>query len=42
LKIVVQQTTRTSGHDFGVFDYEGRSIMFKTDYYDKELNFSLA
>jgi hypothetical protein len=38
----MQQTTRTSECDFGVFDYEGTSIMFKTDYYDKELNFSLA
>ena len=38
----MQQTTRTSEYDFGVFDYEGTSIMFKTDYYDKELDFSLA
>ena len=24
-------------HDFGVFDFEGQRIMFKIDYYDKEL-----
>jgi len=32
LKIFVQQTTRTSEYDFGVFDYESTSMMFKTDY----------
>jgi hypothetical protein len=24
-------------HDFGVFDFEGRRVMFKIDYYDKDL-----
>ena len=27
------------GHDFGEFDFDGVSIMFKIDYYDKNLNF---
>jgi hypothetical protein len=26
-------------HDFGVFDYEGVSVMFKIDYYDKSLTY---
>jgi hypothetical protein len=26
-------------HDFGVFDFEGTSVMFKIDYYDKDLKF---
>jgi hypothetical protein len=26
-------------HDFGAFDFEGVSIMFKIDYYDKALTF---
>ena len=25
-------------HDFGAFDVEGTPVMFKIDYYDKELN----
>ena len=25
-------------HDFGAFEFEGRSIMFKVDYYDKALS----
>ena len=28
-----------SEHDFGAFDFEGVSIFFKIDYYDKDLNF---
>ena len=28
-----------SEHDFGVFDYEGVSVMFKIDYYDKSLTY---
>jgi hypothetical protein len=26
-------------HDFGVFDFDGISVMFKIDYYDKSLKF---
>ena len=26
-------------HDFGVFDFDGLSVMFKVDYYDKSLSF---
>jgi Protein of unknown function (DUF3768) len=26
-------------HDFGSFEFDGISIMFKTDYYDKNLQF---
>jgi Protein of unknown function (DUF3768) len=26
-------------HDFGVFDFDGTPVMFKIDYYDKDLNF---
>ena len=26
-------------HDFGAFEFEGAPIMFKIDYYDKDLNF---
>ncbi len=26
-------------HDFGMFDFDGRSVMFKIDYFDKDLNF---
>jgi Protein of unknown function (DUF3768) len=26
-------------HDFGAFEFEGAPIMFKIDYYDKNLNF---
>lgn len=26
-------------HDFGSFDFEGVSVMFKIDYYDKSLTF---
>jgi uncharacterized protein DUF3768 len=26
-------------HDFGVFDFDGVSVMFKIDYYDKSLTF---
>jgi hypothetical protein len=26
-------------HDLGVFDFDGRSIMFKIEYYDPELTF---
>jgi hypothetical protein len=25
-------------HDFGAFDFDGTPVMFKIDYYDKELN----
>jgi hypothetical protein len=28
-----------SEHDFGAFDFEGVPVMFKIDYYDKDLNF---
>ena len=26
-------------HDFGAFDFDGTPVMFKTDYYDKELSY---
>lgn len=26
-------------HDFGMFDFDGRSVMFKIDYFNKDLNF---
>ena len=26
-------------HDFGSFDFDGTPVMFKIDYYDKDLNF---
>lgn len=26
-------------HDFGEFDFDGVSVMFKIDYFDKDLNF---
>ena len=26
-------------HDFGIFDYEGVSVIFKIDYFDKTLTF---
>lgn len=26
-------------HDFGAFEFDGTPVMFKIDYYDKELNF---
>jgi hypothetical protein len=26
-------------HDFGTFDFEGTAIIFKIDYYDKDLQF---
>lgn len=26
-------------HDFGQFDFDGVSVMFKIDYFDKDLNF---
>jgi hypothetical protein len=26
-------------HDFGAFDFDGAQIMFKIDYYDKQLQF---
>ena len=26
-------------HDFGEFDFDGVSVMFKIDYYDKDFNF---
>jgi hypothetical protein len=26
-------------HDFGAFDFDGTSVLFKIDYYDKDLNF---
>ena len=26
-------------HDFGSFDFDGTSVMFKIDYYDNNLNF---
>jgi hypothetical protein len=26
-------------HDFGAFDFDGKSVMFKIDYYDKNLSF---
>jgi hypothetical protein len=26
-------------HDFGAFDFDGIPVMFKIDYYDKNLNF---
>ena len=26
-------------HDFGAFDFDGTSVMFKIDYYDKDLRF---
>jgi hypothetical protein len=26
-------------HDFGCFDFDGTPVMFKIDYYDKNLNF---
>jgi hypothetical protein len=26
-------------HDSGAFEFDGRSVMFKIDYYDKDLNF---
>ena len=26
-------------HDFGAFEFEGHSIIFKIDYYDKDLQF---
>jgi hypothetical protein len=26
-------------HDFGAFEFEGTPVMFKIDYYDKDLNF---
>jgi hypothetical protein len=26
-------------HDFGAFEFDGTSVMFKIDYYDKDLNF---
>jgi hypothetical protein len=25
-------------HDFGAFDFDGSAVMFKIDYYDKDLN----
>jgi hypothetical protein len=28
-----------SEHDFGVFDFDGTPVMFKIDYYDKNLTF---
>jgi len=27
-------------HDFGAFDFEGNQVMFKIDYYDKDLRFA--
>ena len=39
MKIFVQQTPRSREHDFGAFEFEGAPIMFKIDYYDKELDF---
>jgi hypothetical protein len=29
-------------HDFGSFPFEGRNVVFKIDYYDKELNHRAA
>jgi hypothetical protein len=26
-------------HDFGAFDFDGKPVMFKIDYYDKDLTF---
>jgi len=26
-------------HDFGVFEFDGTPVMFKIDYFDKDLNF---
>ena len=26
-------------HDFGAFEFDGTPVMFKIDYYDKDLNF---
>jgi Protein of unknown function (DUF3768) len=26
-------------HDFGAFDFEGRSVFFKIDYFDKDLRY---
>ena len=26
-------------HDFGAFDFDGKSVFFKIDYYDKDLKF---
>jgi hypothetical protein len=26
-------------HDFGVFNFDGHEVMFKIDYYDKDLSF---
>jgi hypothetical protein len=28
-----------SEHDFGAFDFDGTPVMFKIDYYDKDLTF---
>jgi hypothetical protein len=28
-----------SDHDFGEFEFDGVSVMFKIDYFDKDLNF---
>lgn len=30
--------TANDPHDFGAFDFDGTPVMFKIDYYDKDLN----
>ena len=32
-------TASDGEHDFGAFDFDGTPVMFKIDYYDKDLNF---